>query len=476
MGNSFTFPKYPDRVGVAASCPPVGKSEFEAAIAKLSSEEAKVARGVALLVYMRAVAYVYRDIVKQLAVPAMDALTKRVVVESQRAFVQGANATLKFAPEGRHLEGAGIVHVPNSGSTEIEIVGVASPTLLGGQLQVVPVHLESSIEAKAAVAMMDKHMQKTTGPVLFVGDFNVDAKKVKTELGGRARVVMADKPSTVKIRGVADNMQLGKAFEMAKKNIDYAVLYNGDGYDASIERVEGQLMTEEIASDHYPILVTVTKDGESESVLSWNAFGNTLQGLDDGEPAFREFLPLVGWKETAAFQFYKTASGDVAEALKRVRLGDAGTLYDYALEELRRVNPKRGDDNVGGGLEEKAPNPTSTKLAAMFGVEPASKNKLFTSGELLSRPEVVFPTVKTSIGPDEIAALLAEPYKLIMHVPIFEKGQDDAAAPLRYTLEAGDDNRKKWHMQVTGNAGPFSLERYFYVLSSLWKSKASQCE
>lgn len=506
MGNSLRFPKCPEpsqcpecsaraNAGAApcpecpppavARCPPVTRAEFEAAVAKLEPDDGKLARGIALAVYMRAVAYVYREIVQDLADPGMKALTRSAIEKAQREFVRSVDADLKFAPEGAHLEGTGVRHVTNTGDSDITRQPSEEWRLFGGAVEVVPVHLGSSIEPAKAVEIMDTYAAKEAGKaVLFIGDFNAEASKVEAALGGRATVIKSEKPTTSKVRGVADNMQLSKAFEVASKNIDFAVLYtNGvDGIEATIKLVEGSLMSEKIASDHYPVLVTLTKDGESKTVFSWNAFGKTLQKREDDEPVFTEFLPPDAWKKSAAYHFYKGVSNTkidgIVARLQAVRLGDATTsdgedvtLYSFVIGELRRHNKKRGEDvHYPGGLGKNVGSKVSRAIAEMFGVEPSTK--FVTTAEMLSRPEVVFPGLQTKLNHDQLVALLRTPFKLIMHTPVFKVGLNDPNAPIRYSLAKKPDDEQKWYKEVMGasHTGPIDLSHYFNMICDLWRS------
>jgi len=465
----------------------VDRAEFEAAVARLNPEEGKLARGIALAVYMRAVAYVYREIVQELADPGMNALTTDTVKMVQKEFVQKVPADLKFAPEGAHLEGAGVHHVTNTGDLDI----TRQPTdpdwrlFEGGLVEVVPVHLGSSIDPDKAVEIMDHYVEgRKDRAVLFIGDFNTDATKVSKALGDRAIVLKSEKPTTSKVRGVADNMQLGKAFEVAEKNIDFAVLYENDvkGIKGSIELVGKALMSEEIASDHYPILVTLTKGAENKTIFSWNAFGKTLQKLKDDEHVFAEFLPPGTWKDSDAFRFYKGVSNKavdgIVQRLKQVRLGDARTLggedvtlYSFVISELRRHNKTRGlDAHYDGGLGKDVENKVSRAIAEMFGVEPSTK--LLITSEMLSRPEVVFPGIQTTLSHDDIVGLLRSPFRLVMHTPIFKAGSNDPAAPICYSLAKKPDDEQKWYKEIMGkeHEGHIDMSHYFNMICDLWRS------
>lgn len=502
MGNSLKFPKCPDPIEcpecseppvatprpppAVAHCPQVSRAEFEAAVVRLNPEEGKLARGIALAVYMRAVAYVHREIVRELADPEMNALTTNAVKRVQTEFVQKVSADLKFAPEGAHLGGTGVHHVTNTGDLDI----TRQPNdpgwrLFEGLVEVVPVHLGSSINPDKAVEIMDHYVEsRKDRAVLFIGDFNADATKVSEALGDRAMVLKSEKPTTSKVRGVADNMQLGKAFEVAEKNIDFAVLYENDvqGIKGSIELVGGALMSEEIASDHYPILVTLTKGSESKTIFSWNAFGKTLQKLKDDEPVFAEFLPPGAWKDSDAFRFYKgvsnTAVDKIVQRLKQVRLGDARTLdgedvtlYSFVISELRRHNKMRGfDAHYDGGLGKDVENKVSRAIAEMFGVEPSTK--FVMTAEMLSRPEVVFPGIQTKLSHNDIVGLLRTPFRLIMHTPIFKAGSTDHAAPICYSLAKKPDDEQKWYKEIMGkeHKGHIDMSHYFNMICDLWRS------
>lgn len=481
MGNSLRFPTCPDEA--AAPCPPVTLAEFNRVVSRLGDKDALEVRGVALLVYMRAVAWVYRSMVAPLTVSGPGALTKVQTVAAQGAFVAANKdaASFIFTPEGRHLEGTGAIFVPNSGKDTITDVG--PHRVFGGALRVVPVHLGSGIEAAEATAMMKTFVSANGGATLFVGDFNLEASKLEKALSGAARVVYVENgATTVKIRGVAANLQLGKAFEVAKKNIDYAVLYGGEGIGVGIEIMPGALMTTEIASDHYPIKVTLTKDGQTATLISWNAFGNTLSQLDGGialkptersELAFSEFLPPTAVEKTEAYKFVSTGDGEVADQLRSVDLAGQGTLYDYAMFELRRENKKRGV-SLPKGAGKKDENPISVGLAKLFDLKPKN-TKFFEGSELLSRPEMIFPVVRAPVGRARIVEMLRDPFKLIMHAPFFDQGADDTSAFIRYSVEEEQENRQKWMKQITDKSVDMSFANYFYTVSELWKTKAAGC-